>query len=558
MISDRYRVIAELGRGAMGRVYLVEHAFLRERLALKVLQAEFHRDERQVERLMREARAAIAVVHPNVIQMRDAQVLPDGRAFIVMEHLAGQNLADLLDQDGHVPWPRARHMVLQIADALAASHARGVVHRDLKPENCMRIERDGDPDFIKVVDFGIAKLPDAGAAKLTNHGDFIGTPLYASPEQVEAQEVDHRSDLWALGALTYHLLTGHPPFSGPSVAHVFKAIVFDEPKPIDIVAPDLELPAEVEAVLLRALRKPREERFQSAAEFAAAIRALPEALPKKVPEPAAEDAFALTVQADAKPPEPPRPEVQEPAMPGRIEVQEHATLDRPEVREVSPEPSSGLPTAAAPETATHGDAPARRWPWVLFAAPLVAVAVAFAALQSREPAAPDVPAEHTPPEPKQPPPTPTPEPAPPVSEPPVAPPQPVPPEPASDKPDVKRTTTKKTDAKRSEQKTDAKKTEPAKSEPASPGKPDPKPSADQLKDDLKQRRRRAEDKCFTEYHRPPLVEVDVVVDAGGKVDLVVKPPNERQPYVRCLEGMYEARTVSGPAGNYPDKLNAKN
>ncbi len=221
VVSERYRIEALIGEGGMGAVYLAEHVLMRKRLAVKVLHAEMTRMPEMVARFEREAMAAAHIEHPNVAAATDFGKLENGAFFLVLEYVEGTNLRDLIER-GPLEIRRALHIAHQMASALARAHALGIVHRDLKPENVMLVLRDGDADFVKVLDFGIAKVPVGdlgrtssnkdGAQVLTQLGMVYGTPEYMAPEQALGQEVDLRADLYALGVILFEMLSGVRPF----------------------------------------------------------------------------------------------------------------------------------------------------------------------------------------------------------------------------------------------------------------------------------------------------------------------------------------------------------
>jgi len=278
LLLDRYRLIKKLGEGGMGAVYLAEHVTIKKICAIKVLNPEYAHKTDLVERFLQEARAASMIAHENVVEITDFGATPNGSVFFVMEMLVGEDLSDTIKRDAPMPWSRVAPMALQICRALGAAHAKGIVHRDMKPENCFRIERSGNPDFIKVLDFGIAKVttedPDGTAGRLTNTGMIFGTPTYMSPEQAQGQRVDHRSDIYALGVILYEMLTGKVPFSADNFMGILTKHMFDQPVAPSEVAPEAGILPEVEALVLKALQKDRGFRFQSMQELAQAILAV--------------------------------------------------------------------------------------------------------------------------------------------------------------------------------------------------------------------------------------------------------------------------------------------
>ncbi|MGB1016694.1 MAG: serine/threonine-protein kinase, partial [Nannocystaceae bacterium] len=217
VLVERYHLLEQLGAGGMGTVYLAEHVTIGKRLAIKVLSREFAHKHELVERFLQEARAASMIAHENVVEITDFGRTPDGSVFFVMEHLAGEDLSATIAKEGPLPWSRVKPIALQICMALEAAHAKGVIHRDMKPENCFRVARSSNQDFIKVLDFGIAKISNdeaSGTNKgLTKTGMIFGTPEYMSPEQAQGMRVDLRADIYAVGVIVYECLTGKTPFT---------------------------------------------------------------------------------------------------------------------------------------------------------------------------------------------------------------------------------------------------------------------------------------------------------------------------------------------------------
>ena len=210
MIDNRYRVLRKIGEGGMGTVYAAEHVEIGKIVAIKILHPHYSTEQELVERFRREARAASRIGHPNIIDVMDFGTTDDGCAYFIMEHLDGIDLADVLSHERRLDPNRSCQITIQICRALAAAHAAGVIHRDLKPENIFLVARDGKADFVKVLDFGVAR--SAGRSqRLTNPGIAMGTPEYMAPEQAAGGVVDHRSDIYSVGALLYEMVTGQPP-----------------------------------------------------------------------------------------------------------------------------------------------------------------------------------------------------------------------------------------------------------------------------------------------------------------------------------------------------------
>jgi serine/threonine-protein kinase len=269
VIGEKYSIVRAIGAGGMGIVYEARHLRLGHPIAVKMLLPDLAEDEIAVARFDREARAVAKLRSIHVAQVFDVGALPDGTPFIVMELLRGRDLADELAERGRLPIDVAVDYVRQACDAMAEAHRVGIVHRDLKPSNLFLVD-DGHRRIVKVLDFGISKMTDAGAPSVTTTSSGLGTAVYMSPEQVRAaKHVDARSDVWALGVVLYEMLTGCQPFSGDTSSAVLAAIVADPPEPLRRVR--AEVPAELERVVMKALEKDRDRRFRNAAAFADAI-----------------------------------------------------------------------------------------------------------------------------------------------------------------------------------------------------------------------------------------------------------------------------------------------
>ncbi|MBZ0236165.1 MAG: protein kinase, partial [Deltaproteobacteria bacterium] len=278
MLLGRYSVTRKIGQGGMGAVYEATHTLIGKRVAVKVLLDKYARKEQVVARLEQEARLASSIGHEHIIDITDFGTTEDGRTFVVMEFLEGESLAELLAREGPLPEARIVDIAFQVASALGAAHDKGIVHRDVKPENVFLLRRK-DRDFAKVVDFGISKSlrsSDAGeddSPRLTQTGMVLGTPLYMSPEQARGDEdLDHRIDIYALGVIMYELATGRVPFTGTNYLSIISQVLNDTPKPPRTYRP--ELSDELEAVILKALEKDREQRYQSTAEMLADLSVL--------------------------------------------------------------------------------------------------------------------------------------------------------------------------------------------------------------------------------------------------------------------------------------------
>jgi tRNA A-37 threonylcarbamoyl transferase component Bud32 len=294
VLSQRYRILEKLGEGAMAGVYLAQHTGVGATIVLKVLLPQLASEPQVVESFLREARIASEIQDDNVIDIFYSGQSPEGHVFLAMEYVQGATLYDILGRDGPMPWPRAQPLLAQIAGALAAAHKRGVVHRDVKPENVLVGHKQGPSgpvEYVKVSDFGIANARgDIGGAE-----GVCGTPEFMPPEQAQGKPPDARDDVYAFGCLMYQVLTGDVPFRDDNdVARVLLMHLRDPPVPPRQRRPDLEIPAGAQDIVLRALQKQREDRWQSMGELKQALEAV-----VMVPEPAEEPAPAPAPTASA-------------------------------------------------------------------------------------------------------------------------------------------------------------------------------------------------------------------------------------------------------------------
>jgi tRNA A-37 threonylcarbamoyl transferase component Bud32/CheY-like chemotaxis protein len=261
-----YRIEERIGRGGMGLVYRAEHLNLRRRAAIKIIAPELAETSGFRERFNREARIAAALQHPNIVTVYDAGE-EDGLLYLAMQYIEGNDLSAVLRSQGRLRPYRALDVCRQVAAALDAAHAQGLIHRDVKPANVLI---EGRTAFL--TDFGLTKRMDGTRTQLTKAGDVVGTIHYVAPEQIEGGRVDARSDIYSLGCLVYHCLSGELPFARDSDVAVIYAHLSDEPPRLTSVRP--ELPAGLDAVIAKALEKAPERRFKSCADLMSAARAV--------------------------------------------------------------------------------------------------------------------------------------------------------------------------------------------------------------------------------------------------------------------------------------------
>ena len=269
-----YRMLDLLGQGGMGRVYLGEHVKIGRKAAIKVLRKKYSSRPDIVNRFFTEARTVNQIQHENIIDIIDFVEDDEGRAYLVMELLSGFDLRDLVREHWPLPIRRVVDIFVQIADGLAAAHAAGVIHRDLKPDNVFLVKKPGRDDFVKLVDFGVAKLLGTTMGSDYKAGTVIGTPAYMSPEQAAGlSKIDHRADIYSFGAMLYRVIAGHTPFQGRTVADYIRAHIKTAPVPPSHVdgLPEV-MPDSLERVVLRCMEKSPSARFQSMGDVAVALR----------------------------------------------------------------------------------------------------------------------------------------------------------------------------------------------------------------------------------------------------------------------------------------------
>ncbi len=285
IIGTNFRVLKLIGTGAMGHVYQAEQMSLGKMVALKLLRSELMEDERLMKRFELEARNASSLNHPNSIQIIDFG-RDQGLLYIAMELLQGVDLGQLILREGPLSLARIGRIMDQVLGALDEAHAQGIVHRDLKPSNIMLASRRGDPDFVKVCDFGIAKAQTSReGAGLTMKGLVCGTPEYMSPEQARGDEVDGRSDLYAVGVILYQLVTGELPFTASSPVGILSKHLADLPEPPSLRKPGLVLPGGIERIILTAMNKEAADRHQTAEIMRRDLRAALVGVPDHAPAP---------------------------------------------------------------------------------------------------------------------------------------------------------------------------------------------------------------------------------------------------------------------------------
>jgi serine/threonine-protein kinase len=293
-IDGRYLVEATLGEGGMGVVYRGRHKVIDKRVAIKILRGEMARDVEMVQRFLNEARAASSIGNSHIVDIADFGQLPDGATYFVMEFLDGQALTDRMVERGTMSPLEIVHIAKQIAEGLGAAHDAGIIHRDLKPDNVMLLRRGEDRDFVKILDFGIAKVGGEGK-RLTRAGSVFGTPHYMSPEQAAGAPVDPRTDIYSLGIIMYEMAAGRVPFDAENFMGILSQHMYKAPDSVRSLRADL--PPALDAIILRCLSKKLENRFATMAEL---IRDLEKFAVGQIPE-SVPEIMARAPGADAPP-----------------------------------------------------------------------------------------------------------------------------------------------------------------------------------------------------------------------------------------------------------------
>lgn len=286
-IDNRYKVEALLGEGGMGMVYLCRHKIIDKRVALKILRSDLARDKEVTERFLIEARAASSIGSEHIIDISDFGQLPDGCAYFVMEYLDGVSLTSVIRGGSRVTVERILHIATQLCRGLSAAHVAGIVHRDLKPDNIFLVKRGHDPDFVKILDFGIAKVSTIASDRLTHAGSVFGTPHYMSPEQASGAVVDQRGDIYSVGVILYELAVGRVPFDAENFMGILTQHMYRPPTSPRAMAAATggDVPPGLEAIILKCLSKRPEQRYQSMDELRQDLERMQTGqIPNAVPE----------------------------------------------------------------------------------------------------------------------------------------------------------------------------------------------------------------------------------------------------------------------------------
>ena len=270
VIADRYRIVEVAGEGGVGVVYRAVQIHMNKTVALKMLRNDDTTDAATFKRFQQEAKAASSLNHPNIIQIHDFGVLDGDQAYMVMDFLEGRSLQLVIRE--RMSLERFGHIFLQACDALEHAHQQGVIHRDLKPSNLLLINKDDDKDFLVIVDFGLVKLlTQEEDQKLTTTGEVVGSPLYMSPEQCRALDVDGRSDIYSIGCVMYQALTGFPPFLGGNPMDTMYQHMTKEPAALNDANKNTNVPEAVEHLVLKCMAKSPGLRYQTMGQLKTAL-----------------------------------------------------------------------------------------------------------------------------------------------------------------------------------------------------------------------------------------------------------------------------------------------
>lgn len=379
VLDGKYRLVRLLGKGGVGEVYEAVHELIGLRVAVKLIRFEYASNAELNQRFLQEARAAAAVGHPGIVQIHDVGRTPDGRTYLVMEYMDGEDLEKLLGRERRLPLGDTADILCDVLDALAAAHAKGIIHRDMKPENVFLVPGRHGERVTKLLDFGIARLNDEvqTATRLTRPGSVMGTPYYMCPEQARGdQNVDSGVDIYAVGVMLYEMLTGELPFSGSTYNEVLSKVL-SQPFP-SLRAKRDDVPEEVEQIVFKATARERSARYATALEFAEALAPFraggrPQLVP--APErrsPTAETPLPTTSQTSLAPP----PRDDEPPEDAIYEVAAPAPAPRASPATGEPVPRSSSEAQPSRPDGTRA-APRRRWAlWVGLAAVLAVLVVA--------------------------------------------------------------------------------------------------------------------------------------------------------------------------------------
>lgn len=298
VLADKYEILDVLGTGGMGVVYKARHLLMKRIVAIKMLHESLTANEVMRKRFEQEAQAISALNHPNILTVYDFGVTEDNKPYLVVEFLEGTSLEEVLNEEGALESQRVEHIFQQATSGLAQAHEKGIIHRDLKPGNIMLITVGDQKDFVKIVDFGIAKLVQESTEQnigLTATGEVFGSPLYMSPEQCRGRKLDPRSDIYSLGCVMYHALCGKRPFTAQDLPECLYKQVHETPPKFSEVAPELNIPEGLEKVVAKAMAKEPDDRFDNMTDFKQAIDAVEAGTPLELSMPPGKPTGTTTV-----------------------------------------------------------------------------------------------------------------------------------------------------------------------------------------------------------------------------------------------------------------------
>ncbi|MBN2723107.1 MAG: serine/threonine protein kinase [Deltaproteobacteria bacterium] len=275
VIDGKYKVERLLGGGGMGNVYLAKHMVIEKKVAIKVLHPELAKKASVGKRFLQEAKAASSIEHENIVQIMDYGKTEDGFTYMVMEYLQGMELGNYIQKHGALDWKTARDIIIQVAKALGAAHARNIIHRDIKPSNIFLIDFAGKSNFVKIIDFGIAKVgQENDGEKMTKTGTIMGTPDYMSPEQAGGKDLTSASDIYSTGIILFELLAGKVPFEADSFMAVLSMHLFDAPPKVSEINTSASIPSVMDSIILKSLEKKAEDRFNTMDELIDALNSI--------------------------------------------------------------------------------------------------------------------------------------------------------------------------------------------------------------------------------------------------------------------------------------------
>ncbi|MBC7997262.1 MAG: serine/threonine protein kinase [Leptolyngbya sp.] len=271
LLDGRYELLEAIGSGGMGVVYKARLNNVGKMVAIKTLNIQVQTKDNVRERFHREIDLLLKLEHPHIVAVQDCLYGPNSQPYVIMDLLRGVTLEQELEKSGPLPPERVRKILIQVCAALKYAHQHRVVHRDLKPGNIMLLENE--VDFVKVLDFGLAMIGE-NSHKITQSGEFWGSPAYASPEQIKGDDTDHRTDIYSLGCVMYELLCGKDPFHGEGLYDLLRKQVNAQPAPLSVTNSEITIPAEMEKIVFKCLEKKPQERFQTVAELQAALESM--------------------------------------------------------------------------------------------------------------------------------------------------------------------------------------------------------------------------------------------------------------------------------------------